>query len=78
MAQVVKNYPANVGDTRNTSLIPRSGRFPGERNGHLLQYFLPGKFHGQRRLVGSAHGVSSSQTCLSAQMLDTLLLCLGL
>ena len=86
MAQAVKNYPANVGDTRDTSLIPRSGRLPGERNGNLLRYFLPGKFHGQRRLVGSAQGVSSSQTRLSAQMLDTYdfafmfrsLTCLGL
>ena len=27
------------------------GQFPGERNGNPLQYFLPGKFHGQRSLA---------------------------
>ena len=70
MEQVVKNYPANVGDTRDMSLIPRSGRFPGERNGNLLRYFLPGKFHGQRRLVG-ARGFKQSDTpeCTDARYL---------
>ena len=32
---VVKNPPTNAGDT---GLIPRSGRFPGERNGNPLHY----------------------------------------
>ena len=32
---MVKNRPANAGDA---SLIPRSGRFPGEGNGSHLQY----------------------------------------
>ena len=32
---VVKNPPANAGDT---GLIPWSGRFPGEGNGNPLQY----------------------------------------
>ena len=32
---VVKNLPANAGDT---SLIPGSGRSPGLGNGNLLQY----------------------------------------
>ena len=35
---VVKNPPANAGDTRNTRLIPVSGRSPGLRNGNPLQY----------------------------------------
>ena len=30
---------------------PWSERSPGEGNGNSLQYFLPGKFHGQRSLV---------------------------
>ena len=41
---VVKNPPANSG---NPSLIPGSGRSPGEGNG-----FLPGKSHGERSMVG--------------------------
>ena len=35
---VVKNPPANAGDTRDTGLIPGSGRSPGEGNGNPLQY----------------------------------------
>ena len=37
VALLVKNLPAN---TRNgdLSLIPRSGRYPGEGNGNPLQY----------------------------------------
>ena len=33
-------------------MIPGSGRSSGEGNGNPLQYSLPGKFHGQRSLVG--------------------------
>ena len=43
---------ASAGDTRDVGLIPEWGRFPGVGNGHPLQYFLPGKFHGQKNLVG--------------------------
>ena len=35
---VVKNPPANVGDTRNTGLIPGLGRSLGVGNGNPLQY----------------------------------------
>ena len=35
---VVKNPPANVGDVRDTDLIPGWGRSPGEGNGNPLQY----------------------------------------
>ena len=35
---VVKNLPANAGDARDAASIPGSGRSPGERNGHPLQY----------------------------------------
>ena len=35
VAQLVKNLPANAGDP---SLIPRSGRSPGEGNGSAFQY----------------------------------------
>ena len=30
--------PASAGDARDSGLIPGSGRFPGVRNGNLLQY----------------------------------------
>ena len=35
---MVKNPPADAGDTRDSSLIPGSGRSPGEGNGNPLQY----------------------------------------
>ena len=38
MAQLVKNPPANAGDIRDMSLIPGSGRSPGEGNDNPFQY----------------------------------------
>ena len=35
---VVKTPPANIGDVRDTGLIPGLGRSPGEGNGSPLQY----------------------------------------
>ena len=37
VALVVKNLPANSGDTGDAGLIPGSGRSPGEGNGNPLQ-----------------------------------------
>ena len=34
---MVKNLPANAGDTGDMSSISGSGRFPGVRNGNPLQ-----------------------------------------
>jgi len=45
---VVKNPPANAGDT---SSIPGLGRSPGEGNGNPLQYSCLDNPHGQRSLV---------------------------
>ena len=36
---VVKNPPANAGDTVNMNLIPGLGRSAGEGNGNLLQQY---------------------------------------
>ena len=35
---MVKNPPANTGDTRDASSIPELGRSPGEGHGNPLQY----------------------------------------
>ena len=35
---MVKNPPANAGDTRDVGLIPESGGSPGGGNGNLFQY----------------------------------------
>ena len=42
--------PASAGDTRDIGLIPGLGRSPRGGNGDPVS--LPGKLHGQRRLVG--------------------------
>ena len=56
----VKASTCNVGDL---GLIPVWGRSPGEGNGNLLQYSLPGKSHGQRSLMGySPWGHKESDT----------------
>ena len=49
---MIKNPPANAGDTRDVGSIPGLGRSPGEGSGNLTPVFLPGKSHGQRSLVG--------------------------
>ena len=49
---MVINPSANAGDTRDMDSIPGTGRSPGGGNGNPLQYFLPGKLHRQRILVG--------------------------
>ena len=63
---VVKNLPANAGDT---GLIPGLERSSGEGNSNLTPVFLPGKSHGQRSLVATVHGVAKSRTWLSTHLL---------
>ena len=48
-ALVLKNLPGNA---RDVSSIPGSGRSLGAGNGKSSPVFLPGKFNGQRSLVG--------------------------
>ena len=50
-ALVVKNPRANVRDKRVVGLIPGSGRSPEKEIAPPTPVFLPGEFHGQRRLV---------------------------
>ena len=56
---VAENSPANAGDV---GLIPGSGRCPGEVSGNPLQYFSPGKSHGQSSLAGYSPLGYKSQT----------------
>ena len=62
---MVKNPPANVGNARDTGLIPGLGRSPGEGNDNPLQYFCL-----ENPVDGGAwwaivHGIAKSQTRLS-------------
>ena len=65
MAQLVKNSPANAGDTRDTSLIPGSERSPGEGNGNALQYSCLENSMDRGAWWAIVHGVAKSQTQLS-------------
>ena len=52
---VVKNLPANAGDT---GLIPGSGRSPGGRNGNPLQYYCLGNPMDRGTQGTAVHGVA--------------------
>ena len=62
---MVKNPPANAGDTRDVGSIPGSGRFPGEGNGHPLQYSCLGNPMDRGAWQATVHGISKSWTRLS-------------
>ena len=59
---VVKNLPANAGDT---GLIPGSGRSPGEGNGNPLQCSCLGNPTDRRAWLAIVHGVAKGWTGLS-------------
>ena len=62
-ASVVKNLPANAGDTKGTGPIPGSGRSQGGRKWHPTPVFLAGKSHGQKcRADYSPWGCKESDT----------------
>ena len=63
MALVVKHLLVNAGDARVTGLIPRSGRSPGEGNGHSS--ILAWKISWRGAWQATVHGVTKSQTQLS-------------
>ena len=52
---VIKNPPANAGDTGS---IPGSGRYPGEGNGNPLQYSCLGNPTDRGDLWAIVHGVA--------------------
>ena len=56
---VVKNPPANAGDT---GLIPGWERFPGGGNGNPFQYACLGNHMDRGAWQAKAHGVAKSHT----------------
>ena len=62
---VVKNPPANAGDTRDSGSIPESGAFPGGGNGNPLPYSCLKKSIDRGVWQATVHGVVKSQTRLS-------------
>ena len=59
---MVKNPPANAGDTRNLGLIQEWGRYPGEGNGNPLQYPCMGNSVDGGTWRATVHGVAKSHT----------------
>ena len=60
--RVVKNLPANAGDTRDMGLIPGSERSLGVGNGNLLQYSCLENSMDRGAWWATVHGAAKSQT----------------
>ena len=62
MVLVVKNLPANAGDTRDTGPVPGLGRSPREGNGNPPQYSCLRNPMDRGAWLDTVHGVSESHT----------------
>ena len=62
---VVKNPPADTGDTRDVSLIPGLGRSPKVGNGKPFQYSYLENSRNRRAWQAIVHEVTKNQTWLS-------------
>ena len=62
MALVVKNPPANAGDTGDMGSIPVSGRSPGEGNGNPLQCSCLENSMDRGTWRATVHGAAESDT----------------
>ena len=69
---MVKNLPANAGDTKDVGLISRSGRSPGVENGNPLQYFCLENSVDRESWQATVHSVTKSLTQL--KLLDFVLI----
>ena len=68
---VVKNLPANVGDT---SLMPGLGRSPGEGNGNSLQYSCLGNPRDRGTWSAKVHRVAEELATTKPPLICVLLL----
>ena len=59
---MVKNLPANAGDTADTGLMPGSRRSPGGGNGNPLQYSCLENPMDRGAWPATAQGVAESDT----------------
>ena len=59
---MLKNWPANAGDIRDTDLIPGSGRSPGGGNGNPLQYSCQDNPMDREAWQVTVHGVTKGWT----------------
>ena len=68
MALVVKNPPANAGDTRDMGLIPGSERCPEVGNSNPLQYSFLENSLDRGAWWATVLGIAKSQTQLSIRI----------
>ena len=61
---MVKNLPAEAGESRDSGSILGSGRSPGEGNGNPLQYSCLENSVDRGAWQATVHGVAKSQTRL--------------
>ena len=61
---MVKNLPANAGDTRDSGLISGLGRSPGVGNGNPLQYSCLENSMDSGAWWATVYGVIKTQTLL--------------
>ena len=59
---VVKNLPANAGDTGDAGPVPGSGRSPGGGNGNPHQYSCLENIMGRGAWQATVHRVTKSRT----------------
>ena len=71
---VLKNLPADAGDTGDVSSIPGSGRSSGLGNGNPLQYSCLENSMDRGAWKATVHGVTKSQTQLSTHTHTIILL----
>ena len=57
---MVKNWPANVGDTGVSGLIPGLGRSPGIADDNPLPVFLPGNPKNRGAWLATVHEVTQN------------------
>ena len=62
---MVKNLPANSGDTKDSSLIPELGRSPGVGHSNTLQSSCPENSMGRGAWRVTVPGITKSRTRLS-------------
>ena len=61
-ASVIKNLPANAGDSGDEVSIPGSGISPERGNGNPLQYSYLKNFTDRIALWATVHSITKSQT----------------
>ena len=71
-SSVVKNLPANTGDTKDSDLIPGSGRSPGGGRGNPLQYSCLENHMDKGAWQATVHRVAENWTQLKQLSMHTM------